>query len=347
MSLGLHPHIVTCFYVRTLGGIPRLFTEFVEGGSLKDWIRTRRLYEGGPKEALRRILDLAIQFAWGLDYAHQKGVIHQDVKPSNALLTPDGLLKVTDLGLVKAKGFTPAYAAPEQVLGKPTGPLTDLRGWGLSVLEMFAGEVTWMEGTVAASVLEAYLREPPEGLPPMPQGVVEILRACFQEDPGARPQGMEEVAERLRAVYEAEMGEPYPRTKPEAPALQADSLNNRVVNYLDLGKEEEAVQCWQEALEADLAHLEANFNYGYYRWQRTELLGSELLRQIQHLESAHGGNAEYWRLVGWVYLEQGYVEEVLRKLEGLGVQEEPLEQAHRAPDWPVIREVRGMEGHTH
>src|SRR5438552_1657077 len=66
VRLGLHPHIVSCYYVRTLGGIPRLFAEYIEAGSLSDWLRNRKLYDGGEKKALERILDVAIQFAWGL-----------------------------------------------------------------------------------------------------------------------------------------------------------------------------------------------------------------------------------------------------------------------------------------
>jgi len=52
--------------VRRLGGIPRIFAEFVEGVTLADWIRTKQLYDGGKEKALERILDVAIQFAWGL-----------------------------------------------------------------------------------------------------------------------------------------------------------------------------------------------------------------------------------------------------------------------------------------
>ncbi|MBI4618134.1 MAG: hypothetical protein HY720_31330, partial [Planctomycetes bacterium] len=52
VNLGLHPHIASCFYVRTLGGVPRIFAEYVEGGSLENWITKRKLYEGGPDEAL-------------------------------------------------------------------------------------------------------------------------------------------------------------------------------------------------------------------------------------------------------------------------------------------------------
>jgi serine/threonine protein kinase len=86
INLGLHPHIVSCYYVRTLGGIPRIFAEYMQGGSLADWIGKRRLYEGGHKQALERMLDVAIQFAWGLHYAHEQGLVHQDVKPANVMI---------------------------------------------------------------------------------------------------------------------------------------------------------------------------------------------------------------------------------------------------------------------
>ena len=82
VELGLHPNIVSCYYVRRVGGIPMVFAEFVEDGSLDDWIASDSLPRG-PEESLRRILDIAIQFGWGLEYAHQQRLIHQDVKPDN------------------------------------------------------------------------------------------------------------------------------------------------------------------------------------------------------------------------------------------------------------------------
>jgi WD40 repeat protein/serine/threonine protein kinase len=346
VDLGLHPHIVTCYYVRRLGEMPRVFAECMEGGSLKNWMEDGRLYVGGEREALKCILDVAIQFAWGLGYAHEKGLVHQDVKPANALMTPDGMLKVTDFGLVGAKGYTPAYAAPEQELGQAVSPRTDIWGWGVSVLEMFTGGVHWQFGSVAASVLENYLQEaPPEGIPPMPAALAELLRRCFQDDPDQRPASMDEVAERLMHLYEQETGAPYPRPKPQALDMRADSLNNKAVSLLDLGQEEEAVRCWREALQADPAHLEANFNYGYYRWHKAELLSKEFLAQLQHLEPNHKDNPEYWRLLAWVYLEQGYVEEVEEILTRRGVEDEALRRAHRDPNRPVGREVRRFKGH--
>ena len=80
IELGMHPNIASCYYVRELGGVPRIFAEYVDSGSLKEWIESGHLYEEeDKKEALKRMLDVAIQFAWGLHYAHELGMVHQDV----------------------------------------------------------------------------------------------------------------------------------------------------------------------------------------------------------------------------------------------------------------------------
>ena len=158
VNIGLHPNITACHYVRELGGVPRVFSEFADAGSLKDWIESRRLYQGGQQEVLEKILDLAIQFARGLEYAHLREVIHQDVKPDNVLLWQDGSLKITDFGLVRARvqvgllpdtppaegtilvdgaGFmTEDYCSPEQANGEKLTRRTDIWSWGVTVLEI-------------------------------------------------------------------------------------------------------------------------------------------------------------------------------------------------------------------
>ena len=145
INLGLHPHIVSCHYVREVDGIPSIFAEWMDGGSLAAWIKSEKLYAGSEPEVLRRILDIAIQLAWGLDYAHEQGLIHQDVKPDNVLLSSDGDAKVGDFGIAKAKAdfaasgttnaqfegtmiskagaYTPAYCAPEQSAGGMLSPI--------------------------------------------------------------------------------------------------------------------------------------------------------------------------------------------------------------------------------
>jgi WD40 repeat protein/serine/threonine protein kinase len=105
ISLGLHPNICSAYYVREIGGVPRLFIEFVDGGSLAAWLREHR--EAGVEERL----DLAIQIAAGMHHAHtfewhdedggaRHGVVHRDLKPANVLLDHDGVARVTDFGLV-------------------------------------------------------------------------------------------------------------------------------------------------------------------------------------------------------------------------------------------------------
>lgn len=200
VSLGLHPHVCTCHCVRTVDGVPRVFAEFVSGGSLLEWVAGpgRRLYAGGPLESLTRVLDVAIQVAWGLEHAHQQGVVHRDVKPANVLMDADGTAKLTDFGLAKVKdltrqesadaapgtsllgpgggGLTPAYASPEQASGRPVGRRSDVYSYAVLVLELFAGGVSWLTGSAAGEAL-GLLRSGPSvdpALPPLYYGTVRI-----------------------------------------------------------------------------------------------------------------------------------------------------------------------------
>jgi serine/threonine protein kinase len=132
VKLGLHPYIVQCHYVRKIDDLPVIFSELVPGGSLQRWIDDRRLYQGTPDEALARMLDIAIQSSWGLEHAHKQGLVHCDMKPANVLMTPEGIAKVADFGLVKARKaadaedeqllesknyYSPGHCSPEQKEG--------------------------------------------------------------------------------------------------------------------------------------------------------------------------------------------------------------------------------------
>jgi serine/threonine protein kinase len=112
-QLGLHPHIASCYYVRNLGGTPRMFIEYADGGTLRDW-----LHDGKVKD-WHTILDIAIQICYGLSFAHKKGLVHRDLKPGNCLMTSDGTLKITDFGLVKVG--LPEEAVAEQRAPRPSG----------------------------------------------------------------------------------------------------------------------------------------------------------------------------------------------------------------------------------
>ncbi|GCE14502.1 tetratricopeptide repeat protein [Tengunoibacter tsumagoiensis] len=284
VNLSAYPHLVRCYAVHMLGGIPRVFAEYVEGGSLADWIRQRRLYAGGPDQVLERILDISIQFAWGLHFAHEQGLVHQDIKPANVMLTPEGLAKVTDFGLAKARiiageeqqvsdgksgqsilvssgGMTLAYCSPEQAAGQALSRKTDIWSWGLSVLEMFTGEVTWTIGIAAQEVLSDYEGLDP-AIPKLPDDVINLLQKCFQPLPDDRPATMLEVAKELQLIYARTLGRSYSRIRPEPAAVQVSSLINQGYSLLQLGRPEEARIFYEKAIRLDPNSADAYYNLG-------------------------------------------------------------------------------------
>jgi predicted Zn finger-like uncharacterized protein len=299
VNLGLHPHVVTCHYVRRLDGSPAVFAEYADGGSLHEAIR------GGRLASAEAILDVAVQFAWGLHHAHEQGLVHRDVKPANVMLTSDGFAKVTDFGLARARsarlahdprataghtmtvegggGATPAYVSPEQARGEAMSRRSDAWSFGLSLLEMFLGKRTWDMGLSAPEVLAAQRGEPrPEqGRPQMPPRVAGLLERCFRERPEERPHDLGEIAAELRAAWEEQAGRPYPRPEPKGGRGSADALNNRAASLVDLGRAHEAAALWRRALEAEPLHIEATYNAAVAGWAQAQLVDAELLRRME------------------------------------------------------------------
>ena len=240
IDLPEHPNLVPCRFFRTVGDEVLIFAEYVAGGSLKNWIDSRKLYGGGAEQALNRILDTAIQFAWGLHCVHELGLVHQDVKPANVMMEKDAHVvmqglkaRVTDYGLARARaiggerdvaelgrsilvssgGFTPAYCSPEQAGGRKLDRRTDVWSWGVSVMEMFQGGVTWQSGMAAAEALKTFLEHngEEEHISAIPVEVAELLKGCFRKDPAQRWESFEDVVQKLRGVYHAVVGAEYSR----------------------------------------------------------------------------------------------------------------------------------------
>jgi WD40 repeat protein len=381
VRLGLHPHIVSCYYVRRLEGIPRIFAEYVEGGTLEDWIRQGKLYAGEPQEVLARLLDVAIQFAWGQHYAHEQGLVHLDVKPANVLMTPSGEAKVTDFGLARARlavgeaplpspdadadeesflisigGMTPAYCSPEQANREPVSRRTDIWSWAVSVLEMFCGGVKWRSGPRAAQTLEGLLRDKsPKSAVPLPDIVAQILRRCLQQDAAARPRDMLEITTVLEDAYQQQIGRAYPRVYPQATELSAYSLNNRAISLLDLGQRREAETLWQEALCIEPHHPESTNNLGLLRWRDGRLTEEDMLRQLRAVEVAHPGDWLPSCLLAQFHLERGALDAALEVMQQAR-QEHPQQGEVSAvagridrllsDTWRPIRVLAGYGGHT-
>jgi serine/threonine protein kinase len=331
VNLGLHPNVTTCYYVRRLGGLPRVFAEFVSGGNLSFWVRHGKLYAG--PSALERIFDVLIQIAWGLRYAHSQGIIHLDIKSANVLMTPDGAAKVTDFGLARAlyvataseegdqprrggpRG-TPVYSSPEQANREPLTLATDIWSWAVVALELFVGEVTWMAGPAALQALEGYIELGPENtaIPPMPERLVALLRNCFDESPAKRPTSMADVIAELLKIYEEALGFPYARKQPEAVETSVGRLNNRAVSLMDLGKKEEALETWERALRFEPEHPEAMYNHALARWRAGATTDQSIMRALRDLCRSRPADWTSIYMFAQVRLERGDYEGALKML---------------------------------
>ncbi len=225
IDLPPHTHLLQCRFFRTIERETAVFAEYVDGGSLGDWIRTH------PAPSIEEVLDLAIQFAWGLDAAHACGLVHQDVKPGNVLLTAGGVAKVSDFGLARGRGrasaevevagMTPAYSSPEQARFESITLQSDIWSYGVSVLEMFTGRVAWPNGSSARTWLDEELHTVeratlPQGLAPE---IAAVIRRCLEPDLTARWQSMGDVAAAWLSAWGQLIGRPYPRSAPPAPLV--------------------------------------------------------------------------------------------------------------------------------
>lgn len=289
-EVGLHPNIVSFFYLRDIESIPCVVSEFVEGGSLADAIRVKSLYTGEDDAIVSRILTIAAQMAWGLEKAASIGLIHCDFKPGNVLLTPHGTAKVNDFGLAvlmrgasgaKAGGYTPLYASPEQLRGGALDTTTDIWSWAATVFELFTGAAIWSSGAAVGAAHEQFRDEgmKAHGFPKMPESLSNLIQSCLVSDHRNRLRSFREIAEEIQTIHEELFDEQCDAAEFDDDIVAADSLNNRAVSRFDLGQQEAVIKLLKEALEVDPLHPEANFNFALL----TNLHGQALEACIKRL----------------------------------------------------------------
>ncbi len=209
-----HPSIVTVHDVGREGDLAYVVLELVEGETLQ-----RRLHRG--RLPVRRALEVGVDLAEGLAAAHARGILHNDLKPANVLLTPEGRVKILDFGLAglrsqevvdpghdasdaetatRALFGTPGYMAPERLNGAAPDARSDVFSLGAVVYEMLAGAPPFRR-TTPTEILTATQDEDPADLgPPTPPAVERIVRRALDKDPGRRFQSASDFAFALEAV---------------------------------------------------------------------------------------------------------------------------------------------------
>ena len=205
-----HPNIVRIY---DWGGTENgeascMAMEYAPGGTLED-----RILEDGALPP-RTAAEVASQIAEALGFAHERGVIHRDIKPQNILLSAFGDAKVTDFGLARAAYSTSlsqtslvlgtaSYMSPEQALGGPADPRSDLYSLGVVLYEMLTGELPY-EGDTPVTIAVKHVIEPPraprEVNSEVPEGISALTHKLLAKDPGDRYTSATQLIEDLRRV---------------------------------------------------------------------------------------------------------------------------------------------------
>ncbi|MGW2180298.1 hypothetical protein ACWCXX_19760 [Streptomyces sp. NPDC001732] len=207
--------------------------------------------------------------------------------------------------LVSSWGLTPAHASPEQGTGMQVGRRSDICSLAVSVLEMFAGGISWMFGAVGGEASAIRRRRAEPGMPGLSCGLADLLERSLSPGPAARPSSMGEFAGELVELYRRVTGSPYPRPVPAAADLRADELNNRGVSLLDLGRPADAGEAFATALAVDPQHLNATYNPGLLRWRRGEITDEDLLVALDAVAAGQSGPGDASRLLAGVHRERG------------------------------------------
>ena len=218
-----HPNILAIHDFGTEDGVCFAVTELLDGATLREKL------EPGPLP-VRKALDYGLQIARGLAAAHDRGVIHRDVKPDNVFVTSDGVVKILDFGLAKQFPVAPGesnadlptvntdphtvlgtvgYMSPEQVRAQPVDRRSDIFSFGCVLYEMVSGRRAFVRGTTVET-MTAILNDDPPGFEtlarpgssasPVPPALSRLVLHCLEKDPNERFQSARDLAFDLQSL---------------------------------------------------------------------------------------------------------------------------------------------------
>jgi serine/threonine-protein kinase len=186
-----HPNVCRVYDIGEGDGILYLTMEYVDGEDLATSLRRIGRF---PED---KAVDVARQLCAGVAAAHQRGVIHRDLKPANVMLDGAGRVRIMDFGLATAgrvedvRAGTPAYMAPEQLLGREVTAKSDIFALGLVIYELFTGKRAFTAATIADLVEQHQSRSiapPSAALPGIDPAIERAILRCLDPDPARRPE---------------------------------------------------------------------------------------------------------------------------------------------------------------
>ena len=199
-----HPHIVGVYDAGEENDLPYLAMEFIEGSTLSEHVRqSKRL-------SFSEVERIATQIADALSYIHEKGILHRDLKSSNVLISPDGMVRVTDFGIAQVNAQTtitngilgtPAYMSPEQARGETIDGRSDIYSLGVIMYEALTGHIPFLADNGLA-IIQQIIHQAPAPLekyrPDIPPGLSRIVFKCLEKKPRARYTSSQELVKSLR-----------------------------------------------------------------------------------------------------------------------------------------------------
>jgi len=235
-----HPHILTVHDAGEFDGKQYLVTEYIDGGTLEDWV-------GSARRTWRQVVQLLHGIAEGLAAAHQAGILHRDIKPSNILVAKNGYAKLADFGLARLiesgsdanvsgdssrTGVvigTIAYLSPEQASGQQLDARSDVFSFGIVLYEALVGNRPF-GGSTDLEVLQTIIHAEPQRVPQtLPPGLRIAVEKALEKDPADRYQSLRDLVVDLRRVArqtteEAAPAAPAPRRVKWLPWVAAVGL---------------------------------------------------------------------------------------------------------------------------